>query len=47
MKLNLIRFDKRPTCTIGKLTIEGTTFECYTLEDRIRTGKKVNGQNRK
>ena len=35
MELHLIREHFAPTCTIGRLSINGV-FECYTLEDVTR-----------
>ena len=43
LRLQLIRLDRLPTCTIGALFVNGQ-FDCYTLEDQIRTGPKVPGQ---
>jgi hypothetical protein len=43
MKLELKRFEFGDTFTIGKFYIDGI-YHCYTLEDKVREGKKVNGQ---
>jgi hypothetical protein len=43
MKLELKRFEFGDTFTIGKFYIDGI-YHCYSLEDKIREGKKVNGQ---
>lgn len=45
MKLKLTRAQFEPTCTIGRLAVDGVP-ECYTLEDYVRpTGApKVFGQ---
>lgn len=38
MKLRVVREYYRPDCTIGRMLIDGR-FECYTLEDGVRTNK--------
>lgn len=38
MKLQLIRDQYKPDSTVGRLLVDGT-FECFTLEDGIRTNK--------
>lgn len=38
MKLQLIREQYKPDSTVGRLLVDGT-FECFTLEDGIRTNK--------
>jgi hypothetical protein len=38
MELRVIREYYSPECTVGRLLIDGQ-FECYTLEDGIRTNK--------
>ena len=38
MKLQLMREQYRPDSTVGRLLVDGT-FECFTLEDGIRTSK--------
>lgn len=43
MKLELKRFEFGDTFTIGKFYIDGI-YHCYSLEDKVREGKKVNGQ---
>jgi hypothetical protein len=43
MKLELKRFEFGETFTVGKMYIDNIYF-CYTLEDKFRTGAKVNGQ---
>lgn len=43
MKLHVIRHDKTPARTIGRLDINGDDF-CWTLEDAVRTGPKIYGQ---
>jgi hypothetical protein len=43
MKLELKRFEFGDTFTIGKFYIDGI-YHCYTLEDKVREGKKINGQ---
>jgi hypothetical protein len=43
MKLELKRFEFGDTFTIGKFYIDGI-YHCYSLEDKVRTGAKVNGQ---
>ena len=43
MLIELKRFEFKDTHTIGKLYIDGV-YECYTLEDVVRKGAKVNGQ---
>ena len=43
MKLELKRFEFGDTFTIGKFYIDGI-YHSYALEDKVREGKKVNGQ---
>lgn len=43
MKLKLVRTEFYKTNTIGKLYVDGV-FQCYTLEDTVRTGPKVYGE---
>ena len=43
MKLRLERFEFGDTFTIGKFYIDGV-FHCFSLEDKVRQGEKVNGQ---
>ena len=43
MKLELVRKVKTGESTIGTLSIDGV-FQCYTLEDVVRSGEKVWGQ---
>lgn len=43
MKLTLKRNVSNSSCTIGKLYVDGK-FECFTLEDVVRTGPKVDSQ---
>ena len=43
MKLELKRFEFGDTYTIGKFYIDGI-YHSYSLEDKVRTGAKVNGQ---
>lgn len=43
MHLLLTRSPSAHDCTLGKLYVNGT-FECYTLEDVVRTGPKVYGK---
>lgn len=44
MKIKLIRDDLNPTCTLGKLYIDGV-YECETLEDVVRSdGVKIFGE---
>lgn len=43
MLLTLDRHDIKPVCTIGSLSIDGE-WECWTLEDPVRTGPKIPGQ---
>jgi hypothetical protein len=38
MKLRLMRDQYKPDSTVGRLLVDGT-FECFTLEDGIRTNK--------
>ena len=38
MKINVVREQYRPGCTVGRLFVNGA-FECFTLEDGIRTNK--------
>jgi hypothetical protein len=42
MDLTLIRYDVSPQRTIGLLLVDHN-FECYTLEDTVRTGPKIPG----
>lgn len=43
MKIEVIRHTFTGRSTIGSLYID-KKFECYTLEDVVRTGPKVHGQ---
>ena len=43
MLIEVKRFEFKDTHTIGKMYLDGQ-YECYTLEDVVRTGAKVNGQ---
>ena len=43
MKLNVNRLEKAPGFTIGELRVDGV-FECWTLEDTVRAGPKVDGE---
>lgn len=43
LELRLDRVEASPDCTIGRLYSNGR-FECWTLEDQIRTGAKVAGK---
>ena len=43
MKLELKRFEFGDTFTVGKFYIDGIYY-CYSLEDKVREGAKVNGQ---
>jgi len=43
MKLELKRFEFGDTFTIGKFYINGI-YHAYSLEDKVREGKKLNGQ---
>ena len=43
MELKLRRFEFGTTYTIGKLYVDGI-YHCFTLEDKVREGEKVNGQ---
>ena len=43
MKLRLERFEYGSTYTIGKFYINGISH-CFSLEDVVRKGEKVNGQ---
>ena len=38
MQIRVIREQYRPGCTIGRMFVDGI-FECFTLEDGIRTNK--------
>lgn len=38
MQIQVIREQYRPGCTIGRMFVDGV-FECFTLEDGIRTNK--------
>lgn len=40
MELRVVRRYYAPDCTIGRILVDGQ-FECYTLEDGIRTNKVV------
>ena len=42
MQISVVREQYRPGCTVGRMFVDGT-FECFTLEDGIRT-KKVYGE---
>jgi hypothetical protein len=45
MQLNLLRRYLYDDCTIGELFLEGQEDRlCWTLEDQVRTGPKVDGQ---
>lgn len=43
MLIEVKRFEFKDTYTVGKMYIDNI-YECYTLEDVVRTGAKVNGQ---
>lgn len=43
MQLRLIREPSRLGATLGVLFVDGV-FECFTLEDVVRAGEKVDGQ---
>lgn len=43
MKIEVLRNQCSPNSTIGSLYVNGM-WECYTLEDVVRTGPKVYGQ---
>jgi hypothetical protein len=43
MEIKIRRFEFGTTYTIGKLYIDGV-YQCFTLEDKVREGAKVNGQ---
>jgi len=43
MKLRLERFEYGDTFTIGKFYIDSVSH-CFSLEDKVRKGEKVNGQ---
>lgn len=43
MLIEVKRFEFKDTYTIGKMYIDNI-YECYTLEDVVRKGIKVNGQ---
>jgi len=43
MLIEVKRFEFKDTYTIGKMYLDGQ-YECYTLEDVVRKGAKVNGQ---
>ena len=43
MKLKLERFEYGSTFTIGRFYIDGV-YHCFSLEDVVRKGAKVNGQ---
>ncbi len=42
MNLTLKRKPSKYDCTIGELSIDGV-MECYTLEDTVRDGHKIDG----
>ncbi len=42
MTLTIKRIRQYPTSTLGELYVAGN-FQCYTLEDTVRTGQKVPG----
>ena len=43
MLIEVKKFEFKDTYTVGKMYIDNI-YECYTLEDVVRTGAKVNGQ---
>lgn len=43
MELELLREPSRDGCTIGRLAVDGA-FCCWTLEDVVRDGPKVQGE---
>ena len=43
MLIEVKRFEFKDTYTVGKMYIDNI-YECYTLEDVVRKGAKVNGQ---
>jgi len=43
MKIKVKRYDFKDTYTVGRLYIDDVYF-CYTLEDKVREGAKVNGR---
>lgn len=43
MKITLKRYEFKDTYTVGRLYIDDVYF-CYTLEDVVRKGEKVDGQ---
>ncbi len=43
MLIEVKRFDFKDTYTVGRMYLNNVYF-CYTLEDVVREGKKVNGQ---
>ena len=43
MKIEVKRYDFKDNYTVGRLYIDGVYF-CYTLEDVVRQGAKVDGQ---
>lgn len=43
MLITVKRYDFKDTYTVGRLYIDDVYF-CYTLEDKVRQGEKVNGQ---
>jgi hypothetical protein len=43
MLIEVKRFDFKDTYTVGRMYLNDVYF-CYTLEDVVREGKKVNGQ---
>jgi len=45
MKVNVKRVQIDPDVTIGRLTVDGSPFECWTLEDPVRPdGVKIHGE---
>jgi hypothetical protein len=38
MQIRVVREQYRPGCTVGRMFVDGA-FECFTLEDGIRTNK--------
>ena len=43
MKIEVKRYDFKDNYTVGRLYIDGVYF-CYTLEDVVRQGAKIDGQ---
>ena len=41
MKIKVKRYDFKDTYTVGRMYIDDVYF-CYTLEDKVREGDKVN-----